>query len=92
LRFLKTSIILQNTLRNLLILFGGNAMNRALKHALIDYPFPAYQVAWQLKVHHSTLSKFISEVQQPTEEQKGSLSRILGKPKEELFPVAQEPA
>ncbi len=65
-------------------------MNLPLKHALIDYPHPAYRVALKLNIHHSTLSKFISGIQEPTPEQKQALAKILGKPVSVLFET--EPA
>jgi len=62
-------------------------MNLALKHALVDFPSPQYRVAQMIGVPHTTLSKFIAEIQKPTEEQKSKLSEILGKPVDTLFPT-----
>jgi transcriptional regulator with XRE-family HTH domain len=62
-------------------------MNLALKHALVDYKEPAYRVAQMLGIPHSAISKFIAEIQEPTEEQKKKLSEILGKPIRDLFPT-----
>ena len=58
-------------------------MNLKLKQALAGHK--AYKVAKQIGVHHSTISKFISGLQEPTEEQKEKLAKVLGKSVEELF-------
>ena len=42
-------------------------MNRALKHALVDYQEPAYRVAQLIGVPHTAISKFIAEIQKPTD-------------------------
>lgn len=60
-------------------------MNLKLKLALTAYPAQAYTIAQKIGIHHSTLSKIVSEIQQPTEEQKEKLAKILGKTVEELF-------
>ena len=65
--------------------FTKDKMNSKLKHALVDHPEPAYKVAKQIGVHHSTISKFISGLQEPTEEQKKKLAKVLGKSVKELF-------
>ena len=65
-------------------------MNLALKHALIDYPGPQYQVATKLGVAHSTISKFIFGIQEPTKEQKKKLASLLDKKEVELFPEPVE--
>lgn len=64
-------------------------MNLNLKHALIDYPGPAYQVAQKMGISHATISKFIAGIQEPTSEQKKSLAAILDKPEHELFPEVE---
>ncbi len=58
-------------------------MNLKLKQALAGHK--AYKVAQQIGIHHSTLSKFISGLQEPTEDQKKKLAKILGKSVKELF-------
>jgi len=58
-------------------------MNLKLKQALAGHK--AYEVAKKINVHHSTISKFISGLQEPTKEQKKKLAKILGKTVEELF-------
>lgn len=58
-------------------------MNFKLKQALMAHK--SYEVAKKIGIHHSTLSKFISGIQPPTEEQKKKLAKILGKTVEELF-------
>jgi transcriptional regulator with XRE-family HTH domain len=62
-------------------------MNKSLKHAMVDYPEPAYRVAQKMGISHSTISKFIAEIQEPTDIQKKRLSEILGKPIKDLFPT-----
>lgn len=64
--------------------------NLALKHALIDYEDPAYKVAARMGVSHSVISKFISGIQLPTNEQKKELSMILGKKVIDIFPPGNE--
>ena len=65
-------------------------MNFALKHALIDYPGPQYEVAGKLGVSHSTISKFIFGIQEPTKEQKKRLASLLKKKEVDLFPSPAE--
>lgn len=64
-------------------------MNLILKHALIDYPEPQYRVAQKIGVAHTTISKFIAEIQKPSSNQKKKLAKILGKRESELFPAEQ---
>lgn len=61
-------------------------MNLNLKHALIDLQVPQYRVAQMIGVAPTAISKFIAEIQEPTQEQKKKLSNILGKSQKELFP------
>ena len=61
-------------------------MNLALKLALTEHPVPQYRVALELGVAHSTISKFIAGIQQPTNAQKEKLVKILGKKECKLFP------
>lgn len=61
-------------------------MNLALKHALVDYPGHAYKVAENTGILYTSISKFISGVQKPTDEQKQALAKELNKPVKELFP------
>lgn len=68
-------------------MFGEMKMNTALKIALIQYSEPAYKVAEQMGIHETTLTKIIRERRVPSVEEKKKLSKILGKPINELFPV-----
>ena len=61
-------------------------MNLALKIALTEHPETQYRVAERMGIAHSTISKFIADIQKPTLEQREKLSTILDKPAHELFP------
>jgi transcriptional regulator with XRE-family HTH domain len=60
-------------------------MNMKLKLALTAHPWRQYEVAREIGVVDTTLSKFIAGNQKPTEEQKKKLAEILGKSVKELF-------
>ena len=62
-------------------------MNLSLKFALVAYPDPAYRVAFKVGMNPNRLSRFVIGLSSPSEEEKESLARVLGKPAKELFPV-----
>ncbi len=61
-------------------------MNIPLKVALVETGQPAYKTALEVGIHPNKLSKFISGLQNPTDAEKESLSRILNRSVSELFP------
>ena len=61
-------------------------MSTPLKHALIDYPEPAYKIAIQIGISEVRLSKIASGLIVPREGEKLKLSAILGRKEKELFP------
>jgi transcriptional regulator with XRE-family HTH domain len=65
-------------------------MNLTLKLALTQHPETQYQVAERLGIAHSTISKFIAGIQQPTEEQRKKLATILNRSEAALFPKQLE--
>lgn len=67
-------------------------MNIPLKVALIEQGTPAYKTAMAVGIHHTTLSKFISGIQDPTQEEKENLAKTLNRPVTDLFPPSNDPA
>ena len=65
-------------------------MNLALKFALVAYPDPAYRVAFKVGTNPNKLSRFVTGLSSPTEEERESLARVLGKPAKDLFPVEKQ--
>lgn len=64
-------------------------MNRALKKALLEADRPAYEVARDAGMHYSKLSRFVLEMQQPTERDKAKIAQALQRDVGELFPEAE---
>ena len=61
-------------------------MSSPLRHALLDHPKPAYQVAIQIGISEVRLSKISRGLIKPREIEMIRLSQILGKSEDELFP------
>ena len=61
-------------------------MNLPLKVALVERETPAYKTAMAVGIHPNKLSKFISGLQVPTQEEKKRLAKILNRTIDELFP------
>jgi len=62
-------------------------MNLSLKHALIDRKTPAYKTALEAGIYPNRLSRFITGLSEPREDEKEKLSKLLNKPISELFPT-----
>ena len=62
-------------------------MNLSLKFALVAYPATAYQVAFKIGMNPNRLSRFVTGLSSPSDEEKECLARVLGKPVKDLFPV-----
>jgi DNA-binding XRE family transcriptional regulator len=65
-------------------------MNLRLKKALMEHSERQYIVAKKIGVHYSTMSKFIAEIQEPTNDQKRRISEILNIKESEIFQVSEE--
>lgn len=61
-------------------------MSTPLKHALIDYPEPAWKVAQKMGINDVRLSKITRGLIEPRGNEKTQLSKILGRSICELFP------
>ena len=57
-----------------------------VKHALVDHPGPAYTVAKKMNKSDVWVSKVARGLIDPSDFDKEQLSKILGKPVDELFP------
>ena len=66
-------------------------MNLALKFALLERGIPAYRTAIEANLHPNKLSKFITGLQEPTEEEKQRIAGILQRPVADLFPSQNPP-
>jgi|APSaa5957512535_1039671.scaffolds.fasta_scaffold493252_1 hypothetical protein len=64
-------------------------MNLSLKHALIDRRTPAYKTAFEADIHPNRLSRFITGLSRPHEEEKVRLAKVLELPVSELFPMEE---
>tara|TARA_B100001964_G_scaffold220913_1_gene264506 strand:+ start:1684 stop:1890 length:207 start_codon:yes stop_codon:yes gene_type:complete len=60
-------------------------MNLNLKHALVDYPEPAWKVAMQIGICDVRLSKIVRGLIEPRPEERIKLAAILGKEESVLF-------
>ena len=61
-------------------------MSSPLRHALLDYPEPAYKVAMQMCISEVRLSKISSGLIEPRPEERIKLAAILDRKEAELFP------
>ena len=61
-------------------------MSTPLKHALIDYPDPAWKVARKMGIHDVRLSKIVRGQIAPSDFEKEQLAEILGRNLGDLFP------
>lgn len=64
-------------------------MNLSLKKALIDKMQPAYKTAIAAGINPNKVSRFISGLSEPNQEERKILSKVLGKPESDLFPKVE---
>lgn len=60
-------------------------MHVNLKTAIVESGLKSYNIAKEMKIHYTRLSKIVMEVQKPREAEKKALAKILRKTVKELF-------
>jgi len=61
-------------------------MNLKFKLALVTRGIPAYQTAKEANIPPNRVYRFVSELSQPSQNEKERLSEVLDRPADELFP------